>query len=290
MGYTYTFFDNQTIGSDDLNKLTKRFVTSGIADIFSDGLPYNLTKLNEVICSNVTEGVVPETDTSLKVYVSEENAVISTGSAFFPDGSVIDVDAEGITVPFAPNTTNYIYLVSDTTANKVYPLCSEKTESGNVILLAVINPDGSVTDKRTYAKGKIPSAYASNYSIPYHTFLKWTCDEINAKTEKTITLPHNGAKGILSYAQGGSFIMSIGFALFGTDGQGYEYHSGCVGRDDGVSGGTSKSETSLVFHNANDIKIHLNATVRIDGNTLYITPKYGASLNKKDLEVFFIIF
>lgn len=290
MGYTYSFFDNQTIGADDLNRLTKRFVTGGIADVFANSRSYNLTQLNKVIFSNVTGGVVPETDNNLKVSLSGGNVVISSGSAFFPSGTVVDVDAEGITLPYTPNAVNYVELVSDGSLNKVFPHCSTKLIQGNVVLLAVINADGSITDKRTYAKGKIPSAYASSYTIPYRTFLKWTADEINAMAVKTITLPYEGARGILSYVQGSSSVATLGFALFDTDGNGTEYHSGCTVPGIGVTGGTSKSDTSLVFQNSNDVQIQLSATVKVSGTTLTITPISGASLNKKYLEVHFIIF
>ena len=70
MGYTYSFFDNQTIGAADLNKLAKRFTSEGVADIFKDGVPYNISILNSVISANVSDGAVPETDTSLKVFIS----------------------------------------------------------------------------------------------------------------------------------------------------------------------------------------------------------------------------
>ncbi|MBQ7039985.1 MAG: hypothetical protein IJN39_05395, partial [Clostridia bacterium] len=70
MSYKYYFFDDQTVGAEDLNRLVKLFVGGGVADNFENGVPYSVSKLNDTVFANVSEGIVPETEQSLKVSVN----------------------------------------------------------------------------------------------------------------------------------------------------------------------------------------------------------------------------
>ena len=155
MAYTYGFFDNQTIGVDDLNSITSRFVTEGIAiepETVGDFTGFN-SKL-------ATGGVVPESISSLKVYINDGILYISPGTAFFNDGTFIEI-TEAEMLEFKENAVNYIFLRSDQDACMAYPVCSEEENKEKDILLAVLNSDGTVTDKREYAKGKSPCYYSS---------------------------------------------------------------------------------------------------------------------------------
>ncbi len=163
MNYKYTFFDNQLIGVDHLNEITKRLVSGGISAVYS-GVDFNVYDINDTNKAILTGGVAPETDYNLKVTpMGSGKYLINPGLCFFNDGTTMEILSGGEEISVALGTKRYVYLVSD--SNKmacfVEVLESEK-QSGEFILLAVINADGSVTDKRTYARGKVPGFYASN--------------------------------------------------------------------------------------------------------------------------------
>ena len=176
------FMDNQTVGADELNALVRMFAGAGVADVFSDGVPYNVSALNGVYYAALKPGVVPESDVSLSVTASDGAASIAPGTAIFPDGTYAVVSAESGTnesVSYTSGAEQYIYLKSDRVSNTVSLLAASSApgDSDNAVLLAKIGADGSVTDMRSYAKGKIPGTYASDaflagrrvFSLDYDT-------------------------------------------------------------------------------------------------------------------------
>ena len=75
MGWKSSFKMGKTYGADDLNEITKTFVSGGVADTFENGLPYNLSKINDVISGVAASGAVPETVTALKVIFKNEKVL-----------------------------------------------------------------------------------------------------------------------------------------------------------------------------------------------------------------------
>lgn len=166
MPYESTFHDNATYGASDVNAALAQLVTSGIADPFTDGVPYNASKLNGIIYAVSAAGVVPETDTACKCILNADahTVRISAGTAFFADGSRITFDMEGETLPYTPGRKQYVYLLAAPEENRCYPVCSAAEPSGDYVMLAEISADGTLTDRRTYAKGKLPG-YQSDYNM-----------------------------------------------------------------------------------------------------------------------------
>lgn len=158
MSYKYGFFDNQTIGVDDLNAIVSRFVTDGIA--VNPKTVGDFSKFNAEIS---TKGVVPETVTSLKVYKDNGGLYISPGTAYFNNGTFIEI-TEPEMIEYTSGVINYIYLRSDAGSSAAYPVCSKTKNTSDDVLLAVLEKDGTVTDKRMYAKGKSPCYYSSSNS------------------------------------------------------------------------------------------------------------------------------
>ena len=158
MSYKYSFADNEIYGADDLNAVTKRLVSSGVADSFEDGVAYNVSKLNESGEVIYTSGVVPESCLTLKVVASTEGRImINPGIAFFDDGSVIEIEAGGEELSYTPGVKNYVYLKNDLQNNNIsYPYCGTEAPQGDFVLLAEIDENGVIFDKRVYAKGKLP--------------------------------------------------------------------------------------------------------------------------------------
>lgn len=133
MPYTSTFHDNAVYGASDVNAALAQLVTSGIADPFTDGVPYNAKKLNGIIYAVSSAGVVPATDSSCKCTVDKaaRTVRISAGTAFFDDGSRITFDMEGETLPYTPGREQYVYLRAAPEENRCYPVCSAAEPSGD---------------------------------------------------------------------------------------------------------------------------------------------------------------
>ncbi len=278
MGYTYNFFDNQIIGAEDLNNLAKRFVTEGVADIFKNGLPHNISNLNSIVTANATEGVVPDTDNSLKVYVSGSNILISPGTAFFPDGTTMTVDSDGITLPYTKGTSQYVYLISDRSTNSCFAMTSRDVRVGNLLVLAKVETDGTVTDKRQYAKGKIPSAYASTTGLITKKKLTWTPAEIQNLTAKEIPISSGRAKGLFTHThETDSKMNTFGFATFNSNGEAELYISGCLfGSVAGYKTNPTFSTSELILQNANDLHIALRASAHFTDGKVVIQPTASA--------------
>lgn len=158
MSYKFSFVDNEIYSASDVNAITKRLVTSGIEDSFTDGVAYNVSKFNEAGRLLYTSGVVPETCLTLKVVEAEEGSIlINPGMAFFDDGSVIEIEDGGEKLPYVKGAKNYVYLKNDLiNANISYPYCGVAEPTGDCVLLAEISENGVITDKRIFARGKLP--------------------------------------------------------------------------------------------------------------------------------------
>jgi len=186
MAYNFSFKDNETYGAEDINNITKRLVTSGVSDVFENGTPYNLLALNDLGAVLYTSGAVPETVNSLKVTrLTEDKLLINPGMAFFADGAVFEVLAGGEEIACSTSAKQYVYLKNDLiNSNVCYPACTIEAPTGDYVLLAEINENGEITDKRTYAKGKLPG-YASNEN--YVLEIKDTAQIKNSVCQETKT-------------------------------------------------------------------------------------------------------
>jgi len=204
MSYKYSFADNGIYSADDVNKITKRLVTSGVEDSFENGVAYNVSRFNEAGKLLYTSGVVPESCLTLKVVQAGDGTVIiNPGLAFFDDGSVIEVEEGGEELAYVVGAMNYVYLKNDLqNANASYPCCSTQEPEGDYVMLAIIDEKGVVEDKRRFAHGKLPG-YQSVTDAPL--FVK--------ETVELVLLDRHVAEGTASFDIGGNnfkYIISIG--------------------------------------------------------------------------------
>lgn len=149
------FLDNEVYGADDVNAITARLVTNGVG--FADGKSYNLNTINDLTKECLlSRGVAYADDTALRVEKSGTAYIIKPGTCFFGNGSVTEV-TEAETVSAAAG--DYIYMRSDfDNANANIVVVSQtapSTADTNIVTLAHIEDDGSVTDMRFYAQGKL---------------------------------------------------------------------------------------------------------------------------------------
>lgn len=168
MSYHYTFDSGATYGVKDVNKITSRFVTAGIAQTFTENsqAPYNLSSFHETGALMFQSGV-KSGDASLQVVKTQgqDGAVsICPGKAFFHDGTLFEVtlpedSAESdVVLSYVPGVKHYVYLKNDYIfSNSYYPVCTTDAPTGDFVPLAEIETDGAITDRREYAVGKLPS-------------------------------------------------------------------------------------------------------------------------------------
>ncbi len=166
MGYKYSFVGNEIYGADDINEITKRLVTSGVEDPFIDGVPHNLKCFNNLTKGVVTDGVLYESDTTLKVSsITPYQISIESGTAFFKSGATITIDENKVLLSITYGKVNYIYLEHNEVLNVIRPVSSFDEPEGDFVLLAVVDELGNIEDKRKYAVGKVPR-YVSGYDLP----------------------------------------------------------------------------------------------------------------------------
>ncbi len=264
MSYEYSFCDNGIYGAEDLNNLVKSLVSSGVEDVFSDGVAYNASDLNGVINMLYTGGVVPETVETLRVIKQEEGLVsISPGGAFFADGSRIRI-TEAELLSYVVGEKNYVYLKQDLDEqNRSYPACTTDAPTGDFVLLAEIEADGTLVDKRTYAMGKVPG-YQSNVNRSMHLEYSFWAElgELEGEREFVIELGNHNFDHILSvsgpfnnkYGHIGVYSLTDG-SYFSTYNVGYraffEAHTDCLS----VGCGDGKDEWAKLTFRQNGSKL-----------------------------------
>lgn len=174
MSIIYSFFDNQTIGVDELNKITSRLITDGVART-----PSSVSDLNSFVADIAQTGIIPESDESLKVTAENGILTVNKGTAIFQNGSIIEL-TEPETMPYLTDRKQYVYLVSDMASNRAYlDVSNEEAEFENKVPLAIIQ-NGTVTDKRYYSRGKL--AYYASSDINNNVYMEE--DNIQLKCPK----------------------------------------------------------------------------------------------------------
>ena len=157
MAILYSFVDNEVYGTQDINDITSCVVGSGLAP-FEQKDSYSVSDLNVI-----TQTIVG-TGTSLdgcKCSVenpgtAEMTATIGQCIIFFESGVRMIVDQDGHTIIIEPNTIGYIYAYYSSTLQKadiVYE--AELPTDGEYVLLAEILEDGTLKDKRSFARSKV---------------------------------------------------------------------------------------------------------------------------------------
>lgn len=205
MSYKFSFADNEVYSATDVNNITKRLVTSGVADSFSDGAAYNVSQFNELGKLLYTAGVVSKDCNTLKVTKANDTEIlINPGTAFFNDGAVIEIEAGGEVMPFVSGSKNYVYLKNMLLdENRCYPCVSVNEPTGDFVLLAEINENGNVTDKRTYAKGKLPGyqSVAGNVLRIQENISMRKIDSYRSEGSKIFSIGNNDYEYIVTYVK-----------------------------------------------------------------------------------------
>jgi len=157
MGFSYKFADNVTYGAEDINSVISDIVTEGIADVYFDGLSYNTSDLNKIANAITSAGVQYVTGNSCKAEKYSAGKIrILAGKAFFRDGSMIEIDSDGVILSYSVGEKNYVYLKGNIEAeNKNEVCCTTEPGNGDIVNIAEIDGYGNIIDRREFCKGKI---------------------------------------------------------------------------------------------------------------------------------------
>ncbi len=164
--FKYYFGDNREYGAQDIkDALGILAAEGGIAIELSDGEEYEPSRLNAIVGSAVSAGVVPEGVDSLRLTGADGVYSVLPGKAVFSDGGVAVLEEEE-SVDLSPG--QYLYLVYSVTLDDVQFVASdsEKSDGGGelVVPIGYAGKDGTLTNLRTYAKGKIPALASEKWS------------------------------------------------------------------------------------------------------------------------------
>ena len=151
MSITYSFRDNVSYGTEDINGIVACLVGAGIAPFVSK-TSYSTSDFNALTAAVVGSG------TSLggcKCTKSGSAVKVAQGIIYFENGVTMQVDASGYTVTPAADTAGYIYAYFNTslqTADILFGTSLPAT--GHCVKLAQLSADGTLTDCRTFARSK----------------------------------------------------------------------------------------------------------------------------------------
>lgn len=147
-------YDN-VYGTDDINAIVGNLVGAGIAP-FPSKDTYDVSELNLLTSAITSAGVSLG---GLKVSFSDNKIHIAQGIGYFENGATIVTDSEGEELDYDVAETLYVYAQYNKNLNVCGFYTSENAPVESVgiynLILATIEADGTVTDKRVFAQSKI---------------------------------------------------------------------------------------------------------------------------------------
>lgn len=166
MAINYSFIDSNLYGTEDINDITRSLTGAGVAP-FASKDSYNVSDLNNMTSALVDSGVSLDgcKCSAENIDTADMTVTVDQGIVFFESGVRLEVDDEGYKIGVTPNTAGYIYAHYSPSLQKADILFAEDLPTdGEIVLLAELLADGSVRDKRTFARSKI-ATLGSNATI-----------------------------------------------------------------------------------------------------------------------------
>ena len=157
---------------------------------FKDNVVYGANDINAVRTSVLTKGVVEETAFSCKVLNHEDGVNIMPGQAIFGDGCRIAIDEEGVLKEITAGAVNYVYLFNNTLAGICEVLTDTIYPTGDYVLLAEVDTEGNVSDKREFAQLK--TADVQRYAESFTAQLALSDTLESGSVIGSVTLPKSG--------------------------------------------------------------------------------------------------
>lgn len=163
MSISYNFVDGTTYGTDDINAITGRLTGAGVSPFPSKDL-YNTSDLNLLTASLVSEGASLEgcKCTVHNVATANMYVLVEQGIIFFESGLTLEVDEQKHVINISPNTAGYVFAHYNSalqTADIIFD--ASLPADGEYVMLAEIAINGTLTDKRVFARSKVATMGAN---------------------------------------------------------------------------------------------------------------------------------
>ena len=161
MSISYSFIDNVSYGTDDVNGITACLTGAGIAP-FTSKSAYSTSDFNALTAAVVGSG------TSLggcKCTKSGNTVTVAQGIIYFENGVVLCVDSGKYTVAVTANTAGYVYAYFNNSLQTADIVFGETLpDSGYYVKLAQISTGGALTDCREFARSKA-ATFGANAAV-----------------------------------------------------------------------------------------------------------------------------
>ncbi len=157
MAFTYSFVDNEIYGTDDINDITKCLTGAGVAPFIAKE-SYSVSDLNALTAEVAASGVSLDgcKCTAENPGTIEMTVTVGAGIVFFDSGVRLMVDADGYSLPVTPNAKGFVFAYFSPTLQKADIIFdTELPLVGEYVLLAELEADGNLRDKREFARSKI---------------------------------------------------------------------------------------------------------------------------------------
>ena len=153
MAFKGYFLDNESYSADDVNNAFSHLTTQGVS-LFSDTGSV-ISDINAALAALTSGGVDIYNTESCMVYKAGELYMVKKGVCFLHDGAFVVVDDDGYTLKITEGVLNYVYALHDPLKNECGIFVSTYSVPENAVLLAEIDAEGKITDKRVFSQAKI---------------------------------------------------------------------------------------------------------------------------------------
>ena len=157
MAINYSFIDSALYGTDDINSIAQNLTGAGVMPFLAKD-SYNVSDLNALTSTLVSTGVqLNGCACSVENAGTAEMIVrVEKGIVFFESGVSLTVDGEGYTIAITANKEGYVYAYYRPSLQKADIVFEEELPTdGEYVLLAEILENGTLTDKRSFARSKV---------------------------------------------------------------------------------------------------------------------------------------
>ena len=157
MAIKYSFVDGVVYGTEDINDIARNIVGAGVMPFLSKG-SYKVSDLNAMTSALTEAGTSLDGCKCTAQNAGTEEMYVSVGQGivFFESGVSLTVDENGYSVEVLPNMHGYIFAHNRPSLQKAdIEFAAELPTTGEIVILAEVLADGSLKDKREFARSRV---------------------------------------------------------------------------------------------------------------------------------------
>ncbi len=140
MSYKVNFLDNQIVTADNMNSIAEALGDGTLA--FNDDMTYGVDDLNAISGNLIHKGV----SWGCGLSVVDGNVIIGAGVLFMEDGKRVEIDSDGILLPYVSGEKCYVWFRHDTVMGFVAPQCTVTEPAGDdYVVLGEVTASGTIS-------------------------------------------------------------------------------------------------------------------------------------------------